>query len=246
MSRAVCPSCGAAIEPVSSGSKVTLCCHACGWSWVPARKRIQELQGVRTSEGDKSPETTSSLRDPISFGEIIPSRQEAEYLFSPVLKVSKPRPIKWGWPLWVEIALAVAILTVSARIVIVSFSDSQHKPEAEVVLLLLFLTAASVIGISLIDEMPRLELLRKGDIAVGRVVSQKRIEQYDGWFSAVVFAFVDEGTRPFVGQAVDRSKNLGEGAPVVVFYDAQDPNHNTVLEACSFKVQVPAQIKSTD
>jgi len=246
MSRAVCPSCGAGIEPVSSGSKVTLCCRACGWNWVPARQRIQEFRGVNTSEGDKSPETARSLREPISFAEIIPSRQEAEYLFSPILKVSKPRPIKWGWPLWVEIALALAILAVSARIVIVLLSDSQRKPETEAVLLLLFLTAAFVVGISLIDEMPRLELLRTGEIAVGRVVSQKRIEQYEGWFSAVVFTFVDEGTRPFVGQAVDRSKNLGEGAPIVGFYDAQDPTQNTVHEACSFTVQVPAQIKSTD
>lgn len=243
MSRALCPNCRARIEPVSSGSKCTLSCRACGWNWVPARQRIQEFRELTTCEGDRSPKMERSFREPVSFAEIIPSRQEAEYLFSPLLKVTKPRPIKWGWRLWVEITLALAILALSLRIAFVSFSDSQRKPATEVILLLLFLTAAFVVGMSFIQEMPRLELLRTGEIAVGRVVSQRRIEQYEGWFSVVVYAFVDERKRPFVGQDVDCSKNLGEGAPVVVFYEAQDPNHNTVLEACRSTVQVPTQSK---
>ena len=127
------------------------------------------------------------------------------------------------------------------RIVIVIRSDSQRKPGTETELLFLFLTAAFVIGMLLVQEMPRLRLLRAGEIAVGRVVGQRRISQYEGWYSAVVFAFVDQENRPFVGQAVDCSKNLGEGAAVVVFYEALDPNQNTVLEACRSTVQLPTQ-----
>jgi len=76
------------------------------------------------------------------------------------------------------------------------------------------------------------KLIRDGEVSVGRVVLQEYFTLKSSSASLLHYAFVDSVGRGVLGEGRDRSGNIGDGAPLVVFYDPLDPNRNVALD-CS-------------
>jgi hypothetical protein len=293
MSRAVCPSCGAHLEPLRSASQLALTCSACGWNSAPARRSIEneisigglflifavilfvlrvllsrmdtftlrffpflialivaeriwtyrkswKALRVLAADGDLHETTNNSPRLPDAFAKLIPSHEEAEYLFSPVLHLPKPRSIRWSWLARVSTVLlllftAFAIWNVASR----SSTNLQGINRGKVLLMAVLLPSMAF-GLQTMAGASKRKLLRMWEVTVGRVVCQETLgEARQRPFSAIIYAFVDGGNRPFVGQGTDLTQNLGEGAPIVIFYDLLNPNQNIALECSDNVVSLP-------
>lgn len=286
---AVCPCCGAHIEPVVSSYKVTLSCSACGWNCAPARRAYKKeliggalylalavaafglqaalspahdwkdfafvifvvmavvyatyrkswraLRTVSSSQGGGNV-TQLGLR---AFEKLIPSQQESTDLFGDLLNVAAPRPITWNWR--VKLALLFGGLLLSLLLwfaPLLRNGINTDENAAIVMALLVLLWPTVILSCVALPDFSKSRLLRFGDVTVGRVVWQRRIDRgRNGSVSVVFYAFVDKANRPYIGQGQDYTDNIGQGAPIVVFYDPLDPDRNIGLECCRSTIRVP-------
>jgi hypothetical protein len=294
MSRAVCPSCGAHLEPLRSASQLALTCSACGWNSAPARRSIEneisigglflifavisfvlrvlllsrmdtftlrffpflialivaqrvwtyrkswKALRVLATRGDSRETTNNSRKLPDAFAKLIPSHEEAEYLFSPVLHLPKPRSIRWSWLARVSTVLLLLFTAFAIWNAVSRGSTDQQGINRKGVLLMAVLLPSMVFGLQTMAGASNRKLLRMGEVTVGRVVCQETLgEAQQRPFSSIIYAFVDGGNRPFVGQGTDLTQNLGEGAPIAIFYDPLDPSQNIALECSTSTVKLP-------
>jgi hypothetical protein len=292
MNSVICPCCGATIEPLGSGPRVTVACLTCGWNYLSARRVYRNellrngtllilalfflaLRPALSSDQEwlgfvivtasvvvmvctvywktwkvfrrAQPVPGSEISQvanggPMSadaFAKLIPSRQEAGDVFSSVLNVPRPRPIEWGWPLKAAAALLVLILTFSIWATYAfGYSGNRSGLRDETVPVMFLLALGLLIGLQVVVELPKWRLLKVGEVTVGRVVYQRRVVRgRRGSISSIVYAFVDGGSRPFIGQGRDYTNKIGAGAPVVVFYNPFDPSRNVSLECCKSRVK---------
>lgn len=225
MSRAICPTCGADLELSSFGT--LLCCFGCGWN------------SARGGGISGSPSGACE-----SFAKLIPSPAEAQHLFSSILNLQKPRALKWNSAFTVRAVFAGTGLGVAIVLggLAVALARNGHVVSG-VSALALVIVVALFNAAPFLRDLSKWHLLQQGEVTVGRVVYQfTKTGPWSGGSgdtSRIFYAFVDKANRAFVGRGADYSNNIGEGAAVVVFYDALDPNRNVSPDCCYLTVVLP-------
>ncbi len=210
-------------------------------TWFVVRKPWKAYRHFASSAKSTSLGSNGISAAPRAFAQLIPSRDEAEDLFSGILNVAKPRPVKWSWTQ--RAAMAVALL-IAAIVVWIAYEALLGSREEETVgfavlfALIFYLTIELRFPIA--PAFSRLRLLRFAEVTVGRVVCLgKTMGGAHRSESVISYAFLDGAGRAFIGQGIDYTDSLMEGAPVVIFYDALDPTLNVALECSRFTIKVP-------
>jgi hypothetical protein len=238
MIRAICPYCGNQLEPPPSDIRLGPSCSVCEWS-SSSRRSGRKGQLRATSDVSGSPTRASD-----AFMKLIPSPEIAQSLFAPILKLQKPRSLKRDPGVMRSFILVGVVVAMTAWLV--------NKGPAGIALdftgapyLFIFMIAAmwalTIMYITILLDSTKRNLLREGEVTIGRVVCQGRTASApkQSSISIIYYAFVDNGNRAFIGRGRDYSDNIAEGAPVVVFYEPLDPSQNVALEGCNQTLLLP-------
>jgi hypothetical protein len=204
------------------------------------RRRWKDLRKLNTAPSGPGLGLDSNVpHGSDAFLKLLPSQEEARDIFSNVLNIEKPRPIKWNWR--IRLTVAGVFLTVFAAVFLVGYfslgSGNREDYPGAIVVMIFLVWATALIGAPVIPDLANRKLICEGEIAVGRVVHQRTISRGRSSWSSIHYAFVDSANRGFVDDGVDYSDTLGEGAPVVIFYDPLDPNQNVALECSRFRLK---------
>lgn len=178
-----------------------------------------------------------------AFAALIPSSQEAQSIFAAVLQLFRPRPIACRLFL---IGVTVFVIALPLEFIWLSY-EANHGGDISASgtgLLMLIGLAGAIIwrlmkGSSFPAWIRHWRLIRSGEATVGRVIWSSSTTNQGG--SSIFYAFVDQTSRHFIGHGEDLGGNLSEGAPLVVFYDGLDPDHNTALDCFGFSLRLPGQ-----
>lgn len=202
------------------------------WVWGFKRfgKRLQKLNRVlETPEGALRPSASAS------FLSLLSSRDQAQDIFGALLNVPKPRPLRWNW----RIRLAVAFLTIVAiaAILILSAPTGPEDLKPELTFLFILAGVAAVVIFPFLHEISKRRLLSEGELVIGRVVYQQTVQQGRNNRSKIFYAFADSAGRGYIGRGTDYSDSLASGAPILVYYDALNPNKNTAMESSRLSVK---------
>jgi hypothetical protein len=191
-------------------------------SWKTLRKLKQAPTSTEGALGMPSA--------PVAFANLLPSREQAQDIFGVLLNVPKPRPLRWNWRIKLAVTLLAIVASLAIWIPLASLGPEDLKGAMTVLFLLTWVSA--MVSFPVLSEISNRTLLASGELAVGRVVQQETVQQGRSTWSAVFYAFVDGGNRGYIGRGTDFSDSLAPGAPVIVYYDALDPNKNIAME-CS-------------
>jgi hypothetical protein len=209
-------------------------------TWFVARKPLKAFRKLASFAKSASMASNGISGAPSAFAQLIPGREEAEDLFSGVLNVGKPRPIKWSWTERVAVAIAALVATVAIWIAYEGLKGNHNGEAGGIALLAVILYTAARLRFPIVPALSKLRLLRFAEVTVGRVVCLGKTTRGGiGSNSLVLYAFLDGAGRAFIGQGIDYTDRLATGAPVVIFYEALDPTRNVALECSRFTVKVP-------
>jgi hypothetical protein len=215
----LCPVCGSILEIVRSSSDPGLSCPSCHWSYDSG-----QMTGPQNGAGS-----------PVSFLEDLPGHEIGQDLFEPLLTVAKPRSLRWNWRMKTAVVLAI-LLCGTLSWTLTAHSLRERSGDSGLVLILLC-WVTFLVSLPLTREVSNRRLLRDGEVAVGRVIYQQTVQPGKDSWSAIFYAFADGGNRGFVGRGCDLSNSLGQGAPLIVFYDPLNPNKNVAQECSRLSVR---------
>lgn len=214
MTSPLCPECGCTLKALRGMSDASLSCAQCGW---------------RSDQDQKGGTDTTFLRQ-------IPSGELARGVFGKLLDVSRPRKLSWNWPM--KGAVLLPVLMGFLGIWAVTMYLSKQNPRDPIAALIVLGWATAVIAFPMWPELLNRKLLREGELAVGCVVHEETFSgRRDSW-TVIFYAFADGARRGFIGKGRDFSDSLGPGAPVIIYYDALNPQKNVALECSRLSVKV--------
>jgi len=134
--------------------------------------------------------------------------------------------------------LIVAIVVWTAYEALLGSRDEEAVGSVVLFALIFYLTIE--VRFPIAPAFSKLRLLRLAEVTVGRVVCLgKTMGMAHGSESVISYAFLDGAGRAFIGQGIDYTDSLMEGAPIVIFYEALDPTLNVALECSRFMIKVP-------
>ena len=171
---------------------------------------------------------------PATFLKLIPSNEEAQYIFPSLLNIPTPRSIQWDW----RIRLGAALLISFGALIGISLITTTKVSGNAFSSLMRIAVIVAIVLLFLLPSLSNRTLFRNGDVAVGRVVYQQTTSgsRRHTW-SVIFYAFVDRGNRGFIGQGTDLTESLAEGAPVLVYYDQLNPYKNVAMECSRLRVK---------
>jgi len=83
-------------------------------------------------------------------------------------------------------------------------------------------------------------LFRDGDVALARVLTQRRVQQGRTTFSKIDFEFRANSGQLVRNSQKDRSETVFEEMTIPVFYDSLNPSKNTALCASYLRISDPS------
>lgn len=237
MSRAICPTCGSELELCRSKLELALSCSNCSWN----------------STGGRLSSSPSGACE--AFMKMIPSSSEAHHLFSSILGLQKPRTLKWNSEFTARAfaeggAVTILILLGCFGLFLGWRTGSIVDAILPMIISVLAFDLALGSATPYLGSLSKQNLLREGEVTVGRVVHQYRLsgsskgslyipgQKGRPGESQIFYAFADRANRAFVGSGTDFSGNVGEGAAVVIFYNPLDPNQNVSTDCCYLTVRL--------
>lgn len=157
-------------------------------------------------------------------------RQELEAL-------PRPRKVGIAWRDRILLLFALLFLCVWTTLWTKAIIESWHKHTNWNLFAVPFLLFLLVIWLAQVRrELRNYSLLTDGDVALGRVTSQ-RMSGGKGKRSVITYEFADKVGRTWSGKGDDSTRKYIESMPVVVLYDQYDPVKNVAVCTTVWKVR---------
>jgi hypothetical protein len=154
----------------------------------------------------------------------------------------RPRVVRFtSFGRTVHITLVIGWVVLTSIMTWSGYQDLQHDSSNLIDLVWTWffpLFTGLLLSTALISEQRNRELLRKGDLVPGRVISQRRTGGKHPR-SVIVYSFTDRSGVVRQRESTDTSRSYFEEMIVPVFYDPQDPNRSLALCETYLKIVTP-------
>lgn len=161
--------------------------------------------------------------------------------------IPRPRKVRFRFGgSFAAVAIAIALIAVANAVV---FANLRRGPEGVrglglaplLPVLFVGLVFAVAIIVPLVREKRNLPLLRDGELAIGRVVSQQTVRQGKASYSRIEYEFQTNTGQQMNGSCRDLTNSVFEDMTIPVFYDPLNSSKNITPCTTYFRVVNPFQ-----
>jgi len=157
---------------------------------------------------------------------------------------SMPRPRRVRFRFGGSVAgvvIAFAAIGIINAVVFLTVSRPPHRSGNDsfapfIPLLFVVIVFAAVVLIPFLRDRRNLPLLRDGELAFARVVSQRTVQQGKSSYSSIDYEFKTSSSLQIRGTARDLTNSVFEDMTIPVFYDPLNPDKNVTPCATYLKV----------
>jgi hypothetical protein len=192
------------------------------WHYLSARRRIAAVKSL-------------------GFPNIAATRSADESTLQLLTSVPRPRRVrvKFAGTLGLTLVLVSLILICVVPLMLSTWHEYPRDSKNSPLLSLFFLIAvvAALVVPYLLCERRNWPLLRDGEVALGRVLSQQTVHQGRITYSQIQFEFRTNSGQLLRNSQKDLTEKVFEDMSIPVFYDALDTSKNIAL--CATYLRIP-------